>query len=671
MIRSSFIRTVMVGTVVFLCMLFTFTEISYTKPVTISGLVTIKSSVREPAPDWAVMQRHLIDTMNEAGPLYLDKWTNTGGTMRAHGKFDDDLECFTSWPLFYLIGGDDRFLDWSHQQFSAITRQWTFQHLKSVHKEFPKHYDMLHTSEGYVGFQYLCLADPTIPENIDRARRFAGFYLNEDPDIESPNYDPKLKIIRSIETGSAGAADHQNCWYWLTFKYPNNPLYHSSLYPEVIVDNLEPGWYKNIKSFNEIQEIYDRIVTPCDIPLNLATTGLVSTAYIMTGDNKYKQWVLDYVDAWMERIEENNGIIPDNIGRTGKIGEYRNGQWWGGFLGWNTNSGNHIIFHALITAAECAYIISGDPKYLDLLRSQAVMILDMSVVRNGQLLVPHHYSPEGWIDYRPMRPYILSHLWHASMDSGDWALIEKLQKGSKNGIDDWNKTYSSTGEDVVIRGNSHTVNEAAHLSFLGGTFPEWPNQILSTEYEQIVSNVKRLHNKLDQEELDRITRDNLDITNASQFPSQLLLVQNPIFTNGLAQMTMGAPFTCFNGGLLRARVRYYDMDRTRPGLPGNVAALVEKLEAEKTIINLVNTSEQETRRLIIQAGAYREHDFTKVTFTTVSNDNKEIQEISEKTVQVNNQYFAVELPPLTSIKMSIGTKRFVNRPTCAFPWYNQ
>ena len=35
-----------------------------------------------------------------------------------------------------------------------------------------------------------------------RARRFAGLYLNEDP--QAPNYDAKLRIIRSPLNGSAG-----------------------------------------------------------------------------------------------------------------------------------------------------------------------------------------------------------------------------------------------------------------------------------------------------------------------------------------------------------------------------------------------------------------------------------------------------------------------------------
>ncbi|MGH1559152.1 hypothetical protein ACRAWD_18620 [Caulobacter segnis] len=33
-------------------------------------------------------------------------------------------------------------------------------------------------------------------------KRFSGFYTGEDPAV--PNYDPKLKIIRSMITGSKG-----------------------------------------------------------------------------------------------------------------------------------------------------------------------------------------------------------------------------------------------------------------------------------------------------------------------------------------------------------------------------------------------------------------------------------------------------------------------------------
>jgi hypothetical protein len=49
----------------------------------------------------------------------------------------------------------------------------------------------------------------------------------------------------------------------------------------------------------------------------------VTNVYLYTGDEKYKKWVLEYVDAWIVRINQNNGIIPDNVGLSVKIGEHR------------------------------------------------------------------------------------------------------------------------------------------------------------------------------------------------------------------------------------------------------------------------------------------------------------------------------------------------------------
>ena len=609
------------------------------------------------------MQRHLIKTIDEAAPLYLDLYTHRGGTLNTNINIglDNLLEGFKDWPLHYIMGGDERILDGSLEQWNAITRQCTYEISDYVRDEFPKHADMLHLSEGYVGFQYFGLADPTIPENSDRSRRFAGYYA--DDVLEARNYDPQYKILRSISTGSGGAADHVDGGYALDYE-------HASLYP--IVKDLEWDWRAKPERRKEIQQLYDQIVVPCDVPANLAVTGLVTHAYILTGEDRYKDWVLEYVDAWMKRIGENDGVIPDNVGRTGQIGEYRNGQWWGGFFGWNSRYSIEIMANAIITASECAYLVSGDPHYLDLLRSQVDLLLSKSRVIDDNLLIPYRYGTDGWCDYRPMEPYILSHLWHASMAVDDWDRIERIRMGKKNGpyayayarsasrpepgseawrsdgtLFDWNKVHND------LYNNTHRRNEAPHLSYLGGTNADWPTEILAAEYEQVCDKIDRYVNDPDNKD----------------WGAHTFLAMSPVLANGLAQMTMGAPFTSYNGGLLRARVRYFDVDRKRPGLPTDVAALVEKLESDRTVIQLVNTGAVESRELLVQAGAYGEHDFTEVRFKEKSRDPSGEEVWIERSVPVDGKVFAVELPPATSVKLEIGTRRFVNKPSYAFPWH--
>ncbi len=41
----------------------------------------------------------------------------------------------------------------------------------------------------------------------------------------------------------------------------------------------------------------------CDVPLNLTSTSLITHAFLYTGDDAYRTWVLDYLEAWADRIE--------------------------------------------------------------------------------------------------------------------------------------------------------------------------------------------------------------------------------------------------------------------------------------------------------------------------------------------------------------------------------
>ena len=50
-----------------------------------------------------------------------------------------------------------------------------------------------------------------------------------------------------------------------------------------------------------------------DHPLNLLSTTLALNAYMLEHEPKYKRWLLEYVDAWVERMKANGGIIPSVV----------------------------------------------------------------------------------------------------------------------------------------------------------------------------------------------------------------------------------------------------------------------------------------------------------------------------------------------------------------------
>ena len=590
--------------------------------------------------------------MGAAAEVFRERFVHRGGGLRRHGKLDDDYECFTAWPLVYLIGGDTALLDTSIEAWNGITRQWTYEHQKSVHREFVRHYDMLHLAEAYVGLQNFGLADPSIPEHVERACRFASFYTGQDP--EAANYDAALRLIRSPMTGSGGPEFSSSADYVLNYG-------HATLHP--VVKDLEPEWDKDPARHAEIQRLYDEVVVRGDVPMNLAITGLVAHAHILSGEERYRRWVLDYVDAWIDRTAANDGIIPDNVGLAGKIGENRGGQWWGGFFGWTGRYSVWMMFHALGTATEAAWLLSRDPKYLAFYRSQVDYLLDRAIERDGDLLVPHKMGPEGWYDFRPLDPYVVGNLWHLSMDPGDWATLERLYAGARHGphayayaespeppapgAEEWRPDGPADWHRVHdhLTGNKFVENEPAHLRWLAGDNPDWPEAALAATSRHVATCVERLRAG-DWEH---------------EWRSQTVTAQNPVLAGVLAQMTMGAPFQGFNGGLLVARVRYFDPARRRPGLPDGVAALVERLSAERTVLQLVNTADAE-RRVIIQAGGYGEHAFADVAW-----EDARAGGVDEGRTEVGDRYLEVVLPAGACTRLQLGMRSNVNPPTYAFP----
>ena len=651
-----------------ICVLYFTTANSYSTcygQVKMPDMATVRATAQETPPAWAVMQRELMKSMEDAVPYYLKKFTRRDGSLYGRGPWDDVAEMFYNWSLFYAMGADEKLLNNAINEYNALVRQCTYRD-NQLYREFTKNDDWFHISEGLVSYYDMALGDPTIPENIERAKRFAGFYMNEDPE-STKNYDPVLKIMPFISSGSMGPRENFGTTYMINYG-------HVSLYP-IIKEEIKPGWEKDSKRNAAISKVYNDVVNRCDVPVNLSSVGLMTNAYLYTGDEKYKKWVLDYVDRWIANIKLNNGIIPDNVGQSGKIGEYRKGQWWGGFFGWTGRYSVHMIFSAATLASECAYLVSGNPDYLYLIRSQIDLLLsNAKTTKEGQMLVPYKHGPSGWHSYRPVRISDLAHLWNESMDPGDWQKIEKVLAGSKYYplaySDRWGQNMFNVADTtqyspdepfdlnyVPSEGdrNIDFPTEFPRLTYYAGRNPDWPYNIMAADYKEVVRRMEFM--RTDPRDIYSINADDL-------------IPNNPVITKGLIQVTMGAPQTVYNGGLLRARVRYFDLDKIRPGLPQDVAALVSKLGDKSTTVQLVNLNVADTHKVIIQAGAFGEHQFTEVKYQDVKVTGRERKKtMTDKAITVNNKYFVIVLPPATSITLEMGMNRNVNKPSYAFPWH--
>ena len=236
---------------------------------------------------------------------------------------------------------------------------------------------------------------------------------------------------------------------------------------------------------------------------------------------------------------------------------------------------------------------------------------------------------------------------------------------------DWNAVDSQ-------RDRRSGDSEHSRFQYYDGKNPDWPLRIQGAELRFALAMIEAM--RQDSRDVETIIRDNHWPPLHPEYPERRdygCEAANPLVMKGLTQVTTGAPQNIYNGGLQRGSVRYFDVDRGRPGLPLDVAALVSKLGPTETGLELVNISTTATRRLIVQAGVFGEHEFTEAKVRdctgTASNLDPlgwlgESKTVSERVVQVNGRHFAVDLPPSTSVRIEAGVRRFSNRPGYAVPW---
>lgn len=601
------------------------------------SIASIHAEERWIPPEWALLQRLLFDTLNQAALEFTARYTRPDGTLiwREHWPgmdgSDDPYEGFCYFPLFYVLGGSEEIHQLSRKLWDAITWQWT--EYGQIYREFDAYYDWMHHGESLIYTYYYGLADPTVLKDRQRAIRFASLYTGDDP--EATNYDVDKRLIRSPINGSRGPRFIQTAEDWSTHRE--------------VLDNYPPPFedipgvegptcpWSNDAVYEQILQRMNKRMSRGDVPLNLTATSLAAHAFMYTGDDRWANWVFDYLDAWKERTDRNGGITPDNVGLSGQIGEYMDGKWWGGYYGWRWPHGSFTILEPLLIAGCNAALLDGDMDHLSLFRSQLDLLWGLGHEVDGRKLVPNKHLDSGWTDYRLMNPIHPIYLWSISMDPRDQERVERLGAG-----EDWAQATSSFGKGWI-------GNTGPWYAYVTGKNPDYPTQILKVTYETI------------QRQLTRIRSDQGDPAGWDIHHWQLM---TPMIVEGLVQLTLGAPMHIYHGGLLHARVRYYDAQAQRPGLPPSVAALVEQMSADSTTICMINLSPYEERDVIIQAGTFGEHCFDEAVVLGQDGEAAGRQ-------QVGGKWLRVVLPPGGGIRLQLQTRRYANQPSYDTPWISQ
>ncbi len=577
-----------------------------------SSRVLLVETPMEP-PAWALLERELIRAQTAACERIFDKYFDDRGYLQCVPRWggndgsDDAIENLAGWPVLHALGAQDSMLDMYKLGWEGHLLQYTEAKTVEVelaregmlYKEFPVSLDWFHHGESMSVFNLQGLSDPYDQSFVTRARRYAGFYMDEDP--QAKNYDPEHRIIRSLFNGSGG------------------PLLRKATALDWAGDPIEvEGRFDAAhgeRSFEEMLahfEDYTDVVG--DHPINLAATTLALNAFMATGDEKYRQWLLEYIDAWSERAAENSGILPSNIGLNGEIGGECDGKWYGGCYGWGFTvvvpqtgelSNRNAIYRGVAGFGN-ALLLTGDQSYVGVWRTMLETVASNSKVVDGKTLYPHMYGDDGWYGFEET-PYN-----QGALDVYYWSMDESDRK---------------------------FVPASNWLGFLDGDQPEFPVAAMHEEFESIRQKMKGVAE---------------DTTSPDTRLSDNTLQFNTANGTCLAQLMMGALTPRF-GEPLHARVRYFDAAKRRAGIPEDVAALVEKMTDETTTLSLVNINSVEPRKLVVQVGAYAEHRVTTV-------------ELEGEQRTVGGPSFTVELAPGAGTQLVIHHERYANRPTLTQPW---
>lgn len=614
--------------------------------------VTVRVSQPMAPPQWALLERELLKHNSTAVEHFAQRYMDERGYLAHTPRWgtldgpDDALETYWNWTILHALGGSDKVLQLYKLGYEGHLRQYNEIRTKltdiasngSYLKEFITQSDWFHTAEGMRAVLLQGLNEPN--SDIYRARmtRFAAMYTGEDP--EAPNYDPVNKVIKSIWTGSKGPMLRKATTYdWVgdpvpgTFHLLHNPAGRGKML------DLNANYKKMLAHCDEYLDSVG------DNSLNLASTILGLNAFALTGNEKYRQWVLDYMGAWKERTAQTGGNIPSNVGLNGKIGGEYNGQWWKGTYGWNftifDGELEQIAHRNYFTDGSWpgfsnALLLSGDQSFVQVLRRQLENIQAQKKVENGQTLYPQMYGdPKGykyngapsWYHYTPnARTDRWAEIYFWTMDR---SVLPNIPLATEY-----------RGRSGQRDGYSEPDRADTFIGYLEGKLPSFPERVLADD-------ILRVRRKMEMMKADTTTADSR--------LADYLLDFNPATTNALVNLTMGGYFSRGRIWVLHSRFRYFDPVKRRAGLPEDVGALVEKLGASSASLQLVNVNPLEAREVVVQAGGYGEHRFDAVT-------------VDGKTTRVDGPVLTVRLEPASGARLEFQMTRYANKPTFAFPW---
>lgn len=656
-------------------------------------------------PPWVAAQRTLLESSAEIAEAHAAAaFLPNGHAIRtvppawgAGDGPDDIINRAKDWPLAYIMGGPESLVDEFRRIWEGHLEQYTNGRVPEVEaakngifrNDFITQFDWEHSSEELAPFYMYALARPDDPTNKLRAQRFAGLYMNEDP--AAPNYDPERKIIRSLFNGSLGP----------------------KLTPVVPADweGLSPSLRFWSVAATDVRG---------DHPMNMAAAMLPFTAFILTQDEKYREWVLEYIGAWRDRTEQNGGNIPSNIGLDGTIGGEWGGKWYCGVWGWTGEGERNYVFRGPPEGFDVALLLSGDPSYTQAMRHQVENLFAARKVEDGRVLIPHLYDDNGWGGYGALSEgtlhvqrgngsgtqgnlvNILVDLYVTSLRPDDLERIPILPgdvSPQRQGVDtqpgtDWIDYLKGNDPDYPVRALESALSEmrasavppgpntvprpggsgAASPGWLGVEGQAYPSTISMASLDRLPPMRQGLGGC--------VPNNGTPLTTTSPAAVSPAVAAGPPPSVAPPRVASGSPAggdIGGNGSIPIAALVHLTMGGPDPGgeshgpLPLNVQVrhfdpVNRRPGLPADVGALVDHFDADGVTLtLVNANPLRERTVT-VQMGAYGEHNATEVTVGGRSTAVNAPWFTVRLAPGSGETLRIGVRRYTNLPTAAFPW---
>ncbi len=605
--------------------------------------LVIDATTPVPPPRWALLERRLIDVQGEAIAEFHARYFDERGFLKCVPRWsgddgpDDALENVLNWTVLHALGADDSILGRYKHALEGHFQQYTEARTTDVaigrdgmyYQDFHACFDWFHHGEAWSPVLMQGLSDPHDRMLVSRMRRWTGWYAGENAHV--PNYDKAHRVIRSFFNGSRGPMLRPaTALDWAGDPIEVEGRFDGALHGETSYDEM-------LEHFRDYTDVIG------DNHVNLGATTLGVSAYALTGESRWREWVIEYLDAWVDRAERNGGLIPSSVGTDGTV-ESGYG-WYGGVYGWGFSvmqipwQGKvaHRAYHTRTPFSLAnGLLLGGGLGYVTLFRRMIDIVNGNARTRDGRVEYPHMYGrldrleriergeslaglpahgPEGWYEFRsrPFAPSALA-VWYWTHDRSALDLLEEMPR--------W-------------------------VRFLDGNDPTFAEDALAADLDAVRRKVEGF--RADAKSPDTTMSDDMNHN-------------NPATTGALIQLVTGGLPTGRDVHALHCRLRYFDPERRRAGLPLDVAALVEAFSEDSVTVSLVNVSPIEARTVILQGGAYNEHRLDHVAVAELNGG------APSEAVATGGAPFAVRLSPGAGTRLVIRMARYANEPTFAFPW---